>query len=314
MYFQDSDENLELLNKKVRRILDKKKEFFFRTYGRKNGKNFLNKINLVNKKLLKEFLIINRSVVKLAEINITFSLISKDRSIRFLDLCSAPGGFLDYMTIIKKYSSQGVAISLPVEDGGIPFSNLIRENTNIRREYCDIHKEICLNKILNNEKFDLILADGACVNNNILQEKSIIVDKLIEREIKIMKKHIKKNGNFILKIFEINNNIINIILENVIFFKKLFIYKPISSKATNDEKYLIFMNYNLKKNDLNKHINRSYLLLFNIIFNLKEILSFEKILNYYFNKNTINIIHNNERRRIFLFISETLNLPECKYF
>lgn len=224
--------------------------------------------------------VLNRGTVKLCEIDSKFDLLCDKKILRFVDICSAPGGFIDYILIRKKYSAEGYGISLPVSDGGIVYA--------LRREpYFSIHLcyanilDYCDKKTATSDffkkvpKVDLILADGADVSTSIQNTRNLY--KLLVTEIVLIKKCCKKNGRALLKLFDIttNDELMESLIDLLQHFEYFHFYKPPHSRATNAERYLILKNFSYKKYN---HTRNYKLLLYFVdyYFIVKQIKAYEE--------------------------------------
>ena len=253
---------------------------------------------------------ISRSYFKLQEITIDCNINIENCNI--LCMAEAPGGFvkniLDRTTKTKIYAN-----SLLSNDKKIPSWNDIIINSN--RVHIlngvdntgNIYNIENINDIINKikNKCDLITADGGIdysINYNNQEYDSY---KLLVCEIYLALCTQKINGNFLLKIFDIfNYNTVQLLYILNLFYKKVMIVKPLSSRSSNSEKYIICMNFKDNKKELELLKTKIY----DYIKNTKKIdlfipLSF--ILNIYnYNKEFVDNQSNN--------IKDTINLIKNK--
>lgn len=222
--------------------------------------------------------VLNRATVKLAEIDMIAShgtLLSTGRVLRFADLCSAPGEFLDYLFLRKKWSCSGYGITLPHRNGGLKLKvrrrasiaipivqvdvvSLARtmEDKNIRskRRRCSQVEQIepALNKMLPHSNFvrrktnnvDLVLADGVTLNR---QTSARMID-LLTSEWTIAKIVLNARGTFVVKTFNWmddanENRTLDMLLTAAQSFSSFVVAKPLHFSALNDERYVVFKSY-----------------------------------------------------------------------
>jgi 23S rRNA (uridine2552-2'-O)-methyltransferase len=165
-----------------------------------------------------------RSVYKLQQIDEKFGLIRKGDKI--LDLGCAPGSWLLYAA--KKGEVLGVdsvelKITLP------PNVKFIKQN---------------VMTFTTNDKFNVIISDLA---PNTSGDHSVDVAKsieLCERCLEIAKASLKKNGNFLCKIFE-GEGIQEFFKEVEKHFKFVKRYKPMASRKESREIYIIGAGFKL---------------------------------------------------------------------
>ncbi len=98
-------------------------------------------------------------------------------------------------------------------------------------------------------KFDFITADGGfdySVDFNKQEENSI---NLIFCEVLYALILQKQGGSFILKIFDIFHKVtLEILYILSFFYEKVYVYKPLTSREANSEKYIICINFQKKNN------------------------------------------------------------------
>ena len=133
----------------------------------------------------------------------------------------------------------------------------IYENNNI--EDIKIINEIC--KEYKN-KIDLVVSDINLIwNNTNYQEQESF--NLIFIEIYCALNILKKNGNFIIKCYESFTNItLKLIILLSLYFENVYITKPLLSRPTNSERYIVCENFNVT-ND--KDLKNLYIMIEKII-------------------------------------------------
>jgi 23S rRNA U2552 (ribose-2'-O)-methylase RlmE/FtsJ len=99
-------------------------------------------------------------------------------------------------------------------------------------------------KLSNNKKFFLITADGGFDEGTDFNNKEQLHFRLILSEVYSAIKLQEKNGNFILKLFDIFTlPSIEILYLLSMCYEEVYIYKPKTSRPTNSEKYIICKNF-----------------------------------------------------------------------
>jgi len=219
--------------------------------------------------------IISRAFYKFWEILMIFPLIKNEtKPINTMHLSEAPGSFVQaliyYREKITKDSNYkkdkyiATSIDAGKKDVYIPVFNILLEK-NIQFEQwkyknSDITKpEIIKRFILDNNKIkaDLITADGGFnwIDENYQEQEAY---QLLLAEIYCALMIQKVGGNFIIKFFEtftdVSVKLIEILRHS---YKKIYIYKPLLSRPSNSEKYVICIDYI----EENKNIEKLYNLL-----------------------------------------------------
>ena len=116
----------------------------------------------------------------------------------------------------------------------------------------------------------LITADGGFDEGNDFNNKEQLHYYLILNEIYSAIALQKKNGHFILKVFDIfTKTSIHLLYFISLLYEDVFIYKPKTSRPTNSEKYVICKNFKEIDNDLLNKVT-------NIIFDLSNTLKHMK--------------------------------------
>lgn len=204
-----------------------------------------------------------RTFVKLANIDAVFGVTGKtsDRSfnarneISFLDIAGGPGGFTQYIQHTFK-SSRGYGITL--SDTTVPESlrwdhNLI-DTSNGKFKIMtgasnvgDIYKDSDYvgRQMKYSGGVDFIVADGAISVNGKekIQEQLNTRIQIAETNTALMS--LKYGGNFVLKVYDLVTKPsmdLLYILSNV--FDSVYVFKPITSRPANSEKYVVCIGYN----------------------------------------------------------------------
>jgi len=205
---------------------------------------------------------ISRSYFKMWEMIKDFNLIdNSNKSITVFCLAEGPGGFVEAICNIRKHycntSDDSInCMTLKSYKSDIPgwkkSMRIFKENPNIDIYYGndgsgDLYKTenlIHLEKKMNNNKCDLVTADGGfdfSIDYNKQEELSY---RLIICQIVAGISILKLNGHFVLKVFD---NITKFSLKIIYFLTTMFLtvnlVKPFTSRPANSEKYIVCKNF-----------------------------------------------------------------------
>ncbi len=163
----------------------------------------------------------SRAAYKLLEINKKYRIIK--RGYKVLDLGAAPGS---WSQVCSKLGAKGIAVDL----------KSISEIKNVKSIVCDLTKDTCLEKLRG--KFNVVLSDMAPSTSGIRKLDQGKSEILAEIALEIAQKFLRKNGAFVVKVFEgAETN------ELVRKMKKVFAevkkFKPESSRKESKEVYLV---------------------------------------------------------------------------
>ena len=190
----------------------------------------------------------NRAGRKLKEIFDEFPELSTCES--FLDLCGGPGAWSLFMLEIPSITGSGITIK--TNDACRNWYDEIHTSKNYRcleisetNDVCDLHVREKLGK----ESFDLVLADGAPSEKTYPDEnlQELYAARIIFSEISIGCTCLTDKGKLVIKIFDSFTDTMKSLIYLIIYsFKKVFVYKPPSSRPVNSERYLICLDYKRK--------------------------------------------------------------------
>lgn len=205
---------------------------------------------------------ISRSYFKMIEIlnNFDFKFM-RLCNIKTFHLAEGPGGFIE--AISKKRQNKNdlyYGMTLMDNDVDVPkwskINNLMKETQNIKlvfgpkndgNLYLKHNLDFVCKHYENSMHF--ITGDGGfdySVDFNKQEENSI---NLIYCEVLYALIMQKTGGCFVLKVFDIfHRNTIEILCILCYFYEKVHIYKPLTSREANSEKYIVCVNFKKKKN------------------------------------------------------------------
>lgn len=174
--------------------------------------------------------------------------------IRSFHLAEGPGGFIEALVYSRNNQNDvyiGMTINSTNNDTDIPgwkkSKNFLKNNPNVFIEEGsdktgDILKlenfAYCKNKY--GSSMDLITADGGFDFSIDFNNQEINVVKLLFAQISFALCMQKKNGSFVLKIFDVfMEHTIDLLYLLSSFYEKVYITKPQTSRYANSEKYII---------------------------------------------------------------------------
>ena len=198
----------------------------------------------------------NRAAIKLANIDAVFNLTESTggfinkrspEPFIFADVAGGPGGFTEYLQY-RKFNSTGFGITLSEKSGGIPW-NL----DHIQTDYFRINHgsdgtgnlyvsaNYFADWVLASAKggVHLVVADGG-IENDDYRGQELKSSHLILTEILVALRIVAVGKNLVLKIFDsISQITIDLLFVLACCFEEIHIFKPISSRPANTERYVI---------------------------------------------------------------------------
>ncbi|GBB83865.1 hypothetical protein RclHR1_10520003 [Rhizophagus clarus] len=207
----------------------------------------------------------NRAAVKLACLDslVGFASVKRYDPVKelvfwFADLCGGPGGFTEYL-LWRKHSwwrEKVLGWGITLKSGqDFEFNRFHRETMPIKcfKPYYgadgtgDLYKEeniIDFARIIKagtkGDGVDLVTADGGFDVRGKEQYQEILLKQLILCQVVTMFMTLRKDGDFVLKLFDIftpfTGGIVWILYRH---FEKICIIKPLSSRPANSERYII---------------------------------------------------------------------------
>ena len=197
--------------------------------------------------------VISRAFYKLWELMHDYNIQCNGET---LHLCDAPGGFIqaviDYKTMKYNNIKKCHTISLTHKtDLNVPrYHQLIKNNVNVNilNEYngdiTNPNTHLSILKSLNGKAITFVSADGGMTENGDYNNKENIHTQLILCQVFTTCLVLQQGGSFILKIFDIYTDAtVHIIYLLMTVFDTVEIVKPLTSRPTNSEKYLVCKGY-----------------------------------------------------------------------
>jgi 23S rRNA U2552 (ribose-2'-O)-methylase RlmE/FtsJ len=262
---QDSEKSLSTILNKYRDCIDNIKPLEWKINRKKiNEYDFDVNPNIINRAFYKLYEIIEKY-------DIWKDLVSPD----ILHVAEAPGGFIQCS--LFKDKKPIVKTKLIVDNDG--FTNVPKKNKKTQKK-ANIHtislssntvsnysKQILVNNVtvikgvdntgdicnLKNVdfiyytyhiKYHYITADGGFDEGQKFNSKEELHYKLICSEIYTALTLNKLSGHFILKVFDLHtNSSIHLMYLLSLCYKQIFIYKPLTSRPTNSEKYIVCKDF-----------------------------------------------------------------------
>ncbi len=223
--------------------------------------------------------VINRAFYKYWEIITTFSLLRKNDLV--LHCCESPGGFIQG-TLLKRGDTHikdkaDFIIKKSIYSFSLKKGLFYSKYINNKKSVCISYGEDGTGDINNwnniewfnkrKLKFDLITADGGLQDlddyNKELQHQKIILSQLF-----FIIQLQKEGGNSFLKVFETYSDFSYTILQLLYeCYENVYAYKPLTSRPTNSEKYIICKNFKKSPSkEIFENLSRGVLIEINPIF------------------------------------------------
>ena len=198
--------------------------------------------------------VISRSYFKIYEM-IYFNDIIKLPTLNCIFLCEAPGGFIDALLDIRRKNNLTIDyLTISKNDSIIKYNKYISKESII---YADILNIKIINKIINTSKqkfpngVDLVTGDGG-FDIKKYNSQELFIFPLLLSEIIIALSIQKEGGTFIIKMFDMcTHNTIILYLILCTFYEEVKIIKPLTSRSSNSERYLVCKDF-IKINEISK--------------------------------------------------------------
>lgn len=213
-------------------------------------------INQVGYRSISSIIPISRSYFKLLEIIADFNIIdNNNRSLTYAAIAEGPGGFVECFIRYRKQNFLGrndqiLCMTLKSDSNEIPnwhkAGHLFKNNSvkicygqdGTGNLYNPDNIKNFSNKLVN--KADLVTADGGFDYSTDFNKQEQMSSKLIFSEIICALAVNKKGGHFIIKVFDLYTIItVKLLYLLNIYYDKIIITKPFTSRPANSEKYII---------------------------------------------------------------------------
>ena len=207
---------------------------------------------------------ISRAFFKLIEIYNTHHLLPQnDSPLKSFHLAEGPGGFIEATTYLRSNTNDKYYGMTLIEDKNINIPGwnkvdfLLKKYPNIELvtgadKTGDLYKEDNLKYIIQKHahSMDIITADGGFDFSADFNQQEQLAFRLIFTQVIYALVMQKKNGHFVLKIFDIFEDCtIDILYLLSSFYEKVIIMKPYTSRYANSEKYVVCKYFKYDKID-----------------------------------------------------------------
>tara|TARA_B100001142_G_scaffold177546_1_gene177242 strand:- start:1465 stop:2664 length:1200 start_codon:yes stop_codon:yes gene_type:complete len=274
---------------------------------------------------------ISRAFYKLIEIYNLFNITDYNNPINTFHLAEGPGGFLEATKYIRKNENDNYyGMTLINNNSSVPgwkkSKNLLNSIKNIHIEkgidekgdlFNEENFKYCCQKY--RRKFEIITGDGGIDFSSNYNEQEKTASRLIVTQIFYALALQKKGGTFILKMFDIFNKAsMDCLYILTLFYKKVFIVKPYTSRYANSEKYIVCMDFTDNVSKQIKYKFWSTLKILNNIdfevYNIDSFLDINHNLHFTNSLEEINIILGQRQIENILFTIKIINNSDkyCK--
>lgn len=189
---------------------------------------------------------VSRAYFKLIEILRTCTIAAPRTS---LHICEAPGGFVQ--AILHEFPSTIMAHAMSLRSDGAPtFSSTIVHSKHVNCLELSQGHDVLRRKVRDDiveqvRSVDLVTADGAIDNEAQPQLTENATAMLIACEIETALRVQKWGGTFVLKIFSFSRPITKqLVAILTTCYDTVSIVKPHTSRAVNDERYIVCQGFN----------------------------------------------------------------------
>lgn len=195
--------------------------------------------NSLTADLVRELQCSNRCFIKLAELDRLTRLLDEPRPVvTFVDLCSGPGGFLEYVLSARwrVYGAAFESAAMPIRQRDYPNLAVFTGDLLDERHFEEFAGQFDSESL----KVDLVMADGAIGCEGRENDQEHLNAPLIAAEVAMSKRCLSAGGTLLLKIFDTFTPATKEILRDVYAsFASVQVCKPISSNLYNSEKYVV---------------------------------------------------------------------------
>ncbi|AZZ36313.1 50S rRNA methyltransferase [Bdellovibrio sp. qaytius] len=185
-------------------------------------------------KKAKEQNFVARSIFKLEEIDQKFKIVSPNQKV--LDLGASPGSWSQYCS--KKIGPNGRLLGVDLTEIDLKLTKTMPNAKFIQADLRDINLEEIFKEYGFNEPFDLVLSDMAPKTTGIRVTDQARSYELCEIALNVARKFLRKDGNFVCKLFH-SDDFSKLRAEIQKDFQKFEAVKPDSTRKISKEIFLV---------------------------------------------------------------------------
>lgn len=223
-----------------------------------NPYEYIHSLVPLKKKAVSKHKPLSRSFFKMIEMIHIFNIYFTEPCISTFHLAEGPGGFIEAIVKLRNCKEDkyiGMTLLDNNNDNNIPAWKktelFLKNNPNVSLENGmdntgNILKLENFVHVVNkySSKMDLITGDGGFDFSLDFNQQEIFIGKLLFAQIAFALCLQKKNGKFILKIFDcFMQHTIDLIYLLSSFYEKVYIMKPYTSRYANSEKYIVCIGF-----------------------------------------------------------------------
>ena len=206
------------------------------------------------------FLFLNRAAVKIANVDAVFNITRYPRNgafrhsfpFRFADLCGGPGGFTQY---VLWRNSEAVGGGITLKTKGLDWDTRSLDMDRFTITNGDGTGDVY--NLNNCDEFvriqnaggntQLVMADGGFDLDSEFHLQEIMSTRIILSQTYMALRIIEDGGDYVLKLFDTETNV----MKQIVFlissmFETITIFKPVSSRPANGERYLVCKGFQTK--------------------------------------------------------------------
>jgi len=277
-----------------------------------NPYEYINSILPNKQRCVSKYKPLSRSYFKMIEILSTFSIFVPEQKnifdktytkpttgIKSFHLAEGPGGFIEALANMRNNPSDsyiGMTILDDENDLSIPAwkksDHFLKNNPNVFIENASDgtgnilsieNFDYCIDKY--GSSMDIVTADGGFDFSVDFNNQEVNITKLLYGQICYSLCLQKRNGYFILKLFDcFMEHSVDLLYILSAFYEKVYITKPQTSRYANSEKYIVCKNFLFSSNqDIYKHLRGVFINVINTQIPIHRLLNIP-IPNYFLNK------------------------------
>ncbi|EPZ50287.1 SAM-dependent methyltransferase [Halobacteriovorax sp. GFR7] len=175
-----------------------------------------------------------RSIYKLEEIDKKYKVIEKGNNV--LDLGYYPGSWMQYTS--KKIGPEGFAVGIDIK----PVNKKLLGVKNVRLFEKSIFDVTTVEELEFDRKFDVVISDMAPNTTGVRSVDQLRSLNLIEQVFAHLDVFLRKDGNFVIKVFDGHEAQVFLKSQRSIF-KEFHFLKPKSTRSVSKEFFVIGKGY-----------------------------------------------------------------------